>query len=451
MAKPPPLLRTLRSVSLNGLSEIFLTQLLRKSVGCCMAVAGCCASGRVVVDVVGGSVRCCISVGQLFVSGTVVCMVPEVIKRYVGHTEHHIKNSEHFAQKIKDLHIEEDELLVSYDIVALYPSIPQEEAIDLIHDRMTNDTKLSEATPMTAQQITNLFRTIVKQTYFVFDNQLYSQCDGLAIGAATSGFAANIYMERSEQRALQTFVDPPSIWMRYVDDTFSKLKRHQVDSFLAHLNAQHPRIQFTTETEHNGQIAFLDALIHRQQDGSIKLTIYRKATHTDQYLDWNSNHHLSQKTGIIQTFKNRIQTLVTDQSDQQKELQHAKRALQRCGHPNWSLKRKAQPSKQARDPPLTKVVIPYTKMLSEKLARTFNKFNIGTIHKPTQTICSTLCSSLKDPINKYDRANTIYKIDYTRCDKTYVGEAERSLRCRAKDHGLLTHREANTSHSLQPQ
>ena len=126
--------------------------------------------------------------------------------------------------------------------------------------------------------------------------------------------------------------------MRYVDDTFSKLKRHQVDSFLAHLNAQHPRIKFTTETEQNGQIAFLDALVHRQQNGSIKVTIYRKATHTDQYLDWTLNQHLSQKTGIIQTFKNRIQTLVTNQSDQQSELQHAKRALKRCGHPTWSLR-----------------------------------------------------------------------------------------------------------------
>ena len=99
--------------------------------------------------------------------------------------------------------------------------------------------------------------------------------------------------------------------LRYVDDTMSKLKRIHVNAFLEHLNSQHPRIQFTTETEQDRKLAFLDALVHRLQSGETKTTIYRKATHTDQYLDFQSNHHIKQKVGIINTFKHRIKTLVT--------------------------------------------------------------------------------------------------------------------------------------------
>ena len=43
------------------------------------------------------------------------------------------------------------------------------------------------------------------------------------------------------------------------------------------------------EPEKNGQIPFLDTLITRREDGSIKLLIYGKATHKDQYLLFQSS------------------------------------------------------------------------------------------------------------------------------------------------------------------
>ena len=55
------------------------------------------------------------------------------MKRYVGQTIHHIENSKHFTKKIKELKIEQDESLVSYDIVivALYPPVLQDEALNI--------------------------------------------------------------------------------------------------------------------------------------------------------------------------------------------------------------------------------------------------------------------------------------------------------------------------------
>ena len=38
-------------------------------------------------------------------------------------------------------------------------------------------------------------------------------------------------------------------------------------------------IKFTHEPEKNGQIPFLDTLITRRENGSIKLLVYRKAKH----------------------------------------------------------------------------------------------------------------------------------------------------------------------------
>ncbi len=60
---------------------------------------------------------------------------------------------------------------------------------------------------------------------------MYSQVYGLAIGASISGFMAEIYMEELETKAMQTFANPPEIYKRYVDDTFTKLKTTLVEEF----------------------------------------------------------------------------------------------------------------------------------------------------------------------------------------------------------------------------
>ena len=110
-----------------------------------------------------------------------------------------------------------------------------------------NDNNLGQKTKMRPESVVKLFKTCVETTYFIFNGKLYKQIDGLAIGASTSGFAAELIMQRFEKKALSIFTDPPTIWKRYVDDTFAKLKTRHTQPFLNHLNQQHPRIKFTTE------------------------------------------------------------------------------------------------------------------------------------------------------------------------------------------------------------
>ena len=69
-------------------------------------------------------------------------------------------------------------------------------------------------------------------------------------------------------------------------------------------------IKFTYEEEADGQIPFLDTLIVRKEDGSVKLLVYRKKTHT--YLDFSSHHPLHQKLGVIRTLLDRCHSLVTE-------------------------------------------------------------------------------------------------------------------------------------------
>ena len=49
------------------------------------------------------------------------------------------------------------------------------------------------------------------------------------------------------------------------------------------------KIKFTYEGEQGGQLPFLDLLLNRTENSGLKLHIYRKSTHTDQYLNFSSH------------------------------------------------------------------------------------------------------------------------------------------------------------------
>ena len=48
-----------------------------------------------------------------------------------------------------------------------------------------------------------------------------------------------------------------------------------------------------------------------KEDGTIKLLVYRKKTHTDQYLNFSSHHPLDKKLGVIKTLLDRRNNIVT--------------------------------------------------------------------------------------------------------------------------------------------
>ena len=63
-----------------------------------------------------------------------------------------------------------------------------------------------------------------------------------------------------------------------------------------------PSIKFSTEdSRQDGTMPFLDTLVTPQDDGTITTCVYRKPTHTDLYLQWDSHHNLACKDSVINT------------------------------------------------------------------------------------------------------------------------------------------------------
>ena len=97
-------------------------------------------------------------------------------------------------------------------------------------------------------------------------------------------------MEFFEKLALRTAPGRPHLWKPYVDDTFTLLKKGDVDELLVYFNSIHPSINLNMEPEEGGLIPFLETRVTKKVDGKVDVTAYRKPTHKDRYQHFNSHH-----------------------------------------------------------------------------------------------------------------------------------------------------------------
>ena len=153
---------------------------------------------------------------------------------------------------------------------------------------------------MSIPQIVTLPEFCVKNTYFLFQGKYYEEVHGAAMGSPISPLIVNLFMEEFEVKALSTAPHPPHLWVRFVDDTLVIPKAEHSTQLLHHINSQDPNIQFTVEEPGtDGSIPFLDTKVTPGPNNTILTKVYRKPTHTDQYLHWDSNHFITAKKQCI--------------------------------------------------------------------------------------------------------------------------------------------------------
>ena len=325
---------------------------------------------------------------------------------------------------------------------------------------------------MAVSDIILLLEFCLKNTYFSFQDQFYEQVQGAAMGSPFSLIVANLYMECLEQKALSTAPNPPRFWHRFVDATFVIHKEVNKQGFLQHINSVDPAIMFTVEdNKEDGSIPFLDTFVKPEADGTLSITVYRKCTHTDQYLQWDSHHHLSAKFSVIHTLSHRATTVCSKPELLQQEKDHLRKALTKCNHPKWALdkveKRLNRSTSEVNDgvnnqgttaaQPVTNeaknkghIVIPYIQGLCESIKKICGWYGIQTHLEGSRTIKSLLVSPKdKDPMVNQS-AIYWYQCGDLGCDDEYTGETSRTFAERYKEHlkapSAIHHHSSQTGH-----
>ena len=153
------------------------------------------------------------------------------------------------------------------------------------------------------------------------------------------------------------------------------------------------------DEKNNNQIAFLDTLVHRDINNHLVTTVYRKPTHTDQYLAIDCHHREYVKSGVVRCLYDRVSNNVTKPHCTAAEKQDIQSARMSNGYSQSIIKRivksKHKSAMTSREYRAT-AFPPFVDRLSHQLRRRLESQDTRTVLSSYTTILSDLVHP-KDP------------------------------------------------------
>ena len=290
-----------------------------------------------------------------------------------------------------------------------------------------------------------LLKLVLENCVLTFQDKFFKQLHGATMCSPCSPVVANIYMEYFEDLALGPQLPiPVKDWKRYVDDVFSIIPKDNRDTMLQYLNSIDPHIKFTIEQPNEeGGIPFLDTFPKPKGEGRA-VSVYRKPTHMDRYLDFNSSHPISAKWAVVRALMDWAKNVCSDPDILAKEMEHQNRVLCYNNYPQWMIDKWGKSDKH--DPiihPETGVEIqkhfyisvPYFPGLSESYMKIFKYTPIQVCFKGLNTLKSLLMHP-KDKISTNQKKDIVYHWEWQadQCNSSYIGETSGALGKRVKEH-----------------
>ena len=182
-------------------------------------------------------------------------------------------------------------------------------------------------------------------------------------------------------------------------------------------------IQFTIEmpvVNRNGSqtIVFLDTQLLRNISGDIDVKVFRKNTHTDKYLPFESHSHKNDKKAAIKTLLDRAKTIPSTSTLQTEETHNVLCALELNGYKRSFIKEVVNDTvkvNQKRKEDLRgSTCIPYVKGLSEKIKSILTKAGVRVALKPVCTLANIFRIPKTRPSEERTKA-VVYKFECRTC------------------------------------
>jgi hypothetical protein len=175
-----------------------------------------------------------------------------------------IKNSTQLIHELKQTPLTPSSRFASLDITNMYSKIPVKETKQILSNILSDNV----TDPNIRSEMINIYEVITEQNYFVNNDNIIIQDDGLAMGAPSSSIISEIFLQHTEQTKLPHIARKLKLlnYFRYVDDLLIVFDSQltNINEIRNEFNTLHPNMQFTEETEKHNKINYLDITIHRQ-------------------------------------------------------------------------------------------------------------------------------------------------------------------------------------------
>ena len=172
---------------------------------------------------------------------------------------------------------------------------------------------------------------------------------------------------------------------------------------------------YSSEHETNHAIPFLDDRVTRKASGRLMTKIYKKPTHTNRYLNFNSAHFMSQKQGLVECLLKRAQSqLNSKHANKTLETLKIMEALKKNDYPKWFLKRTVKSLKRKTNSSLAnnretkaRIVLPYAPRYFKALSKILRNVGILVCSKPHLTLKDILPKA-KDSVERSFGSGVVY-------------------------------------------
>ena len=124
--------------------------------------------------------------------------------------------------------------MISFDVKNLFTNVPLSETIGIILTKVYEENKINTNIPKST--LKELLYLCTKHVHFKFNDKIYIQCGGVAMGSPLEPLLANIFMISLEDNTLPKLEMYLCNWKRHVDDTLAYVLPDQVDMILYELN-----------------------------------------------------------------------------------------------------------------------------------------------------------------------------------------------------------------------
>ena len=318
-------------------------------------------------------------------------------------------------------------------------------------------------TKLKKEELRELLKMCTKELHFTYDGKTYQQKDGVCMGSPLGPVLANVFMVHLEETIAPKLQSSMPTWIRYVDDTFTLVKKGKLEEIITALNSFHPNIKFTNEFEKDGQIPFLDVLVKREENGRIQTGVYRKQTNNSIYINWNSYAPQQWKIGTLRGLVRRAYDICSTEVELKKELSHLRNVFTEVNnYPHNLVDTTLKNVKEERSKPRTTdteeteeggeaenesttlmLKVPFAGEKGERLMKDLNR----TLQRnlPKKIKCRIVRTgtklqrnfNIKDKLEDRHRSNFVYQhvCMNKNCDEDYIGETGRREELRTGDHG----------------
>lgn len=230
-----------------------------------------------------------------------------VLQKALPHRSYIIKDTTSLIHRLEGLTLPSKTPIwfITGDVTSMYTNIPtNEKTFDMIC------TYIGEQLDLTSQDQSILIRVlsfIMMNNFFTFNDKLYRQINGVAMGTSCAPALANIFMYITELAYFEDIIESglpsPVFYGRYIDDIICIYagSKYHMDNFVADFDYYR---SYSAELKINWIISatsaeFLDLVISQNKSGKIHLAPHQKLLNKYLYVPFCSYHPKDSKTGFI--------------------------------------------------------------------------------------------------------------------------------------------------------